>query len=326
MYNLLMKIKIILASFILCFTNLIFAADLFDLRVFPDFKTGMVEFAGTITTGSLKEEPSSRRSRIKGLFGQWMASDSVQIFCEENHVTLRVDDGEFNGRIKVKNLENFTLKVFHQKQQIYSEVFRFPPRADFLVISDIDDTILLTEVSSMLKMTYNSIFKKFSKRKAIDGTPDLYRLLVQKNGNLGKPHFIYLSSSPAFLSRSLKSFMRRYSFPQGTIILKKSLETDGHEDHKSGWLKKVAARYPARPIILFGDSGEQDPEIYQDFLTSPDNVKRVRAVIIHEVTNETETISSLEKIKKDMGTTPFIYWSSAAELKEALQKQGLLRE
>lgn len=322
----LIKIKIIIVSLIFCFPNLIFAADLFDLRVFPDFNTSKVEFAGTITTGSLKEDPSSKRSRLKGLFGEWMASDSVQIFCENRHVSARVKNGEFSGQLQVKDLKNFRLKVLHRDQIIYSEVFKFPQKADFLVVSDIDDTILLTEVSSMLKMTYNSMLKDFSKRKAIEGTPELYRQFSQNCKDLGKPHFIYLSSSPAFLSRSLKSFLRRHSFPQGTIILKKSLENDGHENHKSSWLKKISARYPGRPMILLGDSGEKDPEIYRDFHSIPGNSDRIKAVIIHEVTKEAETISRLDIIKKSMGKTPFIYWSSAAELKKLLLTYQLLKE
>lgn len=324
-----MKILFLALSLFLCFPNLVFAADLFDFRVFPDFQTNLIEFSGIITTGSLKEQPSSRRARIKGLFGQWMASDTVKIGIGSESVRVEVSNGEFKGKFKVKSLKNFNAKVFHQNLQIYSEAFKFPEKADYLIVSDIDDTILLTEVTSMVKMTYNSIFKKFSKRKAIAGTPELYSKLKQNTKPGKRPHFIYLSSSPAFLSRSLKSFMRRYNFPQGTIILKKSLEADGHESHKGNWLKEIAKRYPGKPLLLFGDSGEKDPEIYQEFAEAQKKPGMVKAIIIHEVTEEEETIARLEKIAESLGkscSVPLIYWRSADELSKMMIRHKLLPE
>ncbi len=304
------------------------AADLFDLRVFPDFDNRTIHVSGTLSRSSLKEEPLSRRNLFSGLLGRWLASGTVKLASDNTSVVLPVNEGEFSGTLKVVSLASFTVNVIYDGQNIYSESFWFPEKADFIVVSDIDDTILVTEVNSRLKMTYNSLFKSVRERKPVPGTPELYQLFKHGASRLGIPHFIYLSSSPAFLSRTLKHFINSNAFPQGTLILKKSLTSGGHESHKSGWLKKITQMYSDKPVILFGDSGEKDPLIYRSFFATSNRPELIKGIIIHEIAAAPQNTEILEQTGHFLSRNqiPFIYWKSIESLKNFLREKNLLKE
>lgn len=313
-------------SFLVIAASAAMGADLFDLRVFPCFASQTVDFAGFIVTSNMREDPTNRRSRFAGLVAKWLATGTVTIDSASQQLTADIKDGEFSGQIKVPSLASFTLIVQHNGQKLYQETFNFPDKADYLVVSDIDDTILVTEVTHRIKMVYNSLFKRTSKRQPVSGTPEFYQDLSKGMGISGIPHFIYLSSSPAFLSRSLKTFIKQNQFPQGSVVLKKTLSSSGSEKHKSGWLEQIALKYPDKPLLLVGDSGEQDPVIYQSFIENSAAKGRVKGVIIHEVTDQSEKIKALEQIRENLQKKgiPFIYWKSINELKDALKRNLLL--
>ncbi len=294
------------------------AADLFDLRVFPCFADSRVSFHGTIVTSKLKENPTSRLNNFSGLLGKWLASGTVTIESAEQKINATVKDGEFSGSFKVASLASFTVSVSHLNEQIYQETFNFPEKIDFVVVSDIDDTILVTEVSSKVRLIYNSLLKKHKKREPVAGTPEFYQHMASGTPGLGIPYFVYLSSSPAFLSRPLKAFLKNNAFPQGTVILKKSLTSGEHESHKSGWLKKIVEQYPEKPLILIGDSGEKDPVIYQKFTENNDPNKLVKGIIIHQVSQKTDATEFLEKIRDELSrkNIPLITWTCIEKLKK----------
>ncbi|PKL44638.1 MAG: hypothetical protein CVV41_04545 [Candidatus Riflebacteria bacterium HGW-Riflebacteria-1] len=321
--------KKLLLIFVLVFqVSGLWAIDLLDLRVFPLFDSQSVAFEGVIVNNSYKSEGTGLRAKLSGLRSKWLNSGKVVVESDGYKVKANINDGEFSGTIKVSSLASFTLRVYHDEKQLHSEGFSFPGNADFIVVSDIDDTILVTEVTSRLKMAYNSMFKDVDKRQTVNGTPELYREIGSGATGIGNPHFVYLSSSPAFLSRSLKAFLVRNNFPPGTLILKKSLTSGDHEGHKTGWLKKVMGRYAGKPLLLFGDSGEKDPFIYRSFVENKENPSLVKGIIIHEITSRSEKIESLREFRDFLlkkFKIPFIYWSKISELKQSMRDDGLLK-
>lgn len=302
------------------------AADLYDLRVIPGRQTGTIEFAGVIAAGRTRTDATGKRARFSGLLAEWLASGTVTIDSAQQQVSADVRDGEFSGQIKVASQASFTLSICHNGMQIHQESFLFPEKPDYLIISDIDDTILVTNVTSRIRMAYNSMFKRMERREAVSGTPELYRSLGKNIPPHGTPHFVYLSSSPAFLSRSIKAFLRRHEFPQGTVILKKSLGSGGHQHHKSGWLKQLMERFPGMPMLLIGDSGEQDPLIYKEFVEKTARPGQVKAIIIHEVTGDPGRRQLLAQMQSllQQAKVPFIFWEKIEDLQEELQQRSLL--
>ncbi|MBU1106093.1 MAG: DUF2183 domain-containing protein [Candidatus Riflebacteria bacterium] len=292
------------------------ATDLLDLRVFPLFDSHKIAFAGVISNSGYKATGTGLRAKLSGLRSRWLASSTVIVESGMQKISASIKDGEFSGVMNVASFASFTVSVYYDSKKLYQEQFNFPDKADFIVVSDIDDTILVTEVTSRVKMVYNSLFKDVNKRKPVDGTPEFYRAMSRGETGMGIPHFIYLSSSPAFLSRFLKAFLVHNNFPPGTLVLKKSLTSGDHGDHKTGWLKEILAKYTDKPLLLFGDSGEKDPVIYRDFVES--TLKSpVKGIVIHEVASKKDKILSLK--------IPFIYWSNIEALKLNMYRNGLLK-
>lgn len=132
------------------------------------------------------------------------------------------------------------------------------------VISDIDDTIKITNVTDHKQLFDNTFFKDF---QAVSGMSELYRRLVEKNAVI---HFV--SSSPWQLYEPLQTFAHKAGFPWASMSLKDvrfrdetlfNLFKKGTET-KPAQIEPVLQRYPHRRFILVGDSGEQDPEVYGD--------------------------------------------------------------
>jgi len=132
------------------------------------------------------------------------------------------------------------------------------------VISDIDDTIKISNVTDHKQLFDNTFFKDF---KEVSGMPDLYKQLADHNASI---HFV--SSSPWQLYSPLQEFVRNTGFPWATMNLKDvrfrdetlfNLFKKGTET-KPAQIEPNLQRYPQRQFILIGDSGEQDPEVYGD--------------------------------------------------------------
>lgn len=314
---------VIIAATITPATN---AADLYDLRVFPEPASQTISFSGVISAADPFSQPIGKRARISGMLRSWLASSTVDIETEGASCSAVVQNGEFSGAIRPASISSFSVTVKHEGQQLHFEQFSFPEPIEAVIVSDIDDTILVTEVTSRLKMVYNSLLKSSENREPVSGTPELYKVLASGTATLRNSHFFYLSSSPAFLSRSLKSFLQTNGFPQGTLILKKSLTDGSHQQHKLGWLQTIAGRFPQTPMLLFGDSGEKDPQIYAKFAAELTNPRLIKAVVIHLVSDDEDHLQKLSEHAasfKKLGV-PFINWSDSEALCRELEKIGLL--
>jgi len=79
-------------------------------------------------------------------------------------------------------------------------------------------------------------------------------------------------------------------------------------------------------MVLFGDSGEKDPFIYNSFVKSNPGV--VKGIIIHEVTGRPIKIKVLEEYKKRCEQTgiSYIIWKNKRELRKKMLDAGLLNQ
>ncbi|TWT76349.1 hypothetical protein CA13_68430 [Planctomycetes bacterium CA13] len=130
------------------------------------------------------------------------------------------------------------------------------------VISDIDDTIKLSQVTDKSELMRNTFLREF---RAIEGMPELYTVLAKSD-----VAFHYVSGSPWQLYQPLDTFMSKAGFPKGTFHLKhfrlkgSSAFTilSSQQETKLAAINPLLKAFPNRKFILIGDSGEQDPEIY----------------------------------------------------------------
>lgn len=163
------------------------------------------------------------------------------------------------------------------------------------VISDVDDTVKITEITAGSRIVVrNTFFKTYSE---VPGMAEMYN-------NWEAAAFHYVSGSPWQLYRPLREFLfDDAGFPEGSFHMKTvsknmisvstwrglaNLVTNENVtyEQKLGQIREIIEHFPARQFILAGDSGERDPEIYgiirEEF---PDQIKKI---IIRDVVNARE--------------------------------------
>lgn len=156
------------------------------------------------------------------------------------------------------------------------------PRGGVSVVSDIDDTLKISEVHDARALLANTFLRPW---QAVEGMAGLYSELAA----LPDTRFHYLSASPWQLYVPLADFFAAEGLPEGSFHLKSfrlkdrsffSLFADPYA-YKLGLLEDLFSRLQGRRFILVGDSGEQDPEVYAEMARR--HPGRVLAIVIRDV-------------------------------------------
>jgi phosphatidate phosphatase APP1 len=167
------------------------------------------------------------------------------------------------------------------------------PTAQFGVISDLDDTVLHTNVESLFRMVRIVYAGNARTRMPFAGVAAFYRAL--QTGGLGvaaNPIF-YVSSSPWNLYDLLHDFLQLAGIPLGPLLLRdwgitqRELLPFRHAGHKLTTIRQIMDFYPNLPFLLIGDSGQEDPEIYMKLVRQYGD--RVLAVYIRNVSRRRVT-------------------------------------
>ncbi|MGI4865541.1 MAG: App1 family protein [Janthinobacterium lividum] len=153
-----------------------------------------------------------------------------------------------------------------------------PPTAEFGVISDLDDTVIVTRATHILRMLRTVLFRNAHSHEPLSGVAAFYQAL--QRGLSGRPDnpFFYVSSSPWNLYDVLEDFLRLRGIPLGPLLLRDSLLSGPkpgpgdlssgndslHHGHKLREIKQLLDTYPHLPFILLGDSGQHDADIYAE--------------------------------------------------------------
>ncbi|MBL9043332.1 MAG: DUF2183 domain-containing protein [Myxococcales bacterium] len=148
------------------------------------------------------------------------------------------------------------------------------------VVSDVDDTLLDSQITDRKKMIENALTKSTWELAAFADAPQVLGELSR-----GLPVF-YLSGSPWGFHARISSYFQRVGFPEGTLVLKRFSREPllDQMGFKYPHLRAIVAALPSKKFVLFGDSGEKDPEIYARLRTELPS--RVEKIYIHLVTSE----------------------------------------
>lgn len=183
------------------------------------------------------------------------------------------------------------------------EVLIPPDSAKFGIISDIDDTILKTNVGNKFKMILTTILSNAHTRVPFEGVAAFYKALQNGvSGNESNPIF-YVSSSPYNLYNLLVKFLKLQEIPRGPIFLKDfgthtPFTSGDHKTHKLENIQNVLDTYADMQFVLIGDNSEQDPEIYKQIVK--DYPERVRTIYIRKVNDEFENKYDVEALIKEV--------------------------
>lgn len=161
----------------------------------------------------------------------------------------------------------------------------------FGVISDIDDTTMVTAVPRPLLAVWNTFVRHSSTRRAVPGMPELYRTLEQAHPDA---RFFYLSTGAWNTAGTLRAFLSRHAYPAGPLLLTDWGPTltgwfRSGRAHKAASLEVLMSWFPDVRWVLFGDDGQHDVEIYEKVVRRhPD---RVRAVAIRRLTGGQQVLA-----------------------------------
>jgi len=176
-----------------------------------------------------------------------------------------------------------------------------PEQSAFGVISDLDDTVVRTDVTSALRMMRNVFLQNARTRVPFPGVAAFYRALEKGAGPTPFNPIFYVSSSPWNLHDLLTEFLVLQKIPLGPLLLRDWGLTPqgvtplgGNEDHKLESIRRIMGLFPALRFILIGDSGQEDPEIYLRAVREfPDRVLAVYIRNVHPRPERADTIRAL---------------------------------
>ena len=157
------------------------------------------------------------------------------------------------------------------------------------VISDIDDTVLISHSTRMFRKLKLLLFRNAHTRKPIPLIRKMYAHLLELNHAEEPRDFFYVSNSEWNLYDFLYDFFKVNELPKGIFFLQnlkrgiKDLMGSGknNHNHKLSSIDFLLRFYPNKLFILVGDNGQQDMDIYYDIASR--NPERIKGVIIRKV-------------------------------------------
>ena len=161
-----------------------------------------------------------------------------------------------------------------------------PAGADFGVVSDLDDTVIRSDVTNLLGMARTVLLGNAHTRLPFEGVAEFYGALQRGRGGGGHNPIFYVSNGPWNLYDLIEDFLRLQGVPAGPLFLRDWSPTALRERgrHKLGVIRTLLETYPELPFVLIGDSGEKDPEIYRQIVR--EHPGRIRAIFIRDVTTK----------------------------------------
>lgn len=218
-------------------------------------------------------------------------------------------------------------KEYHiQHNLVKGEILFISKNQKFIVISDIDDTLLLTGVRSLFywKVLYNTFLKNLEQRRGIPGAPAFFQRLSQlKDQKDWQTYVFYISSTPRTLYDFVLTWLERCHFPKGPILLKDfglSTLDKGTFRFKSklSWIRHVMSVFPSIPVVLVGDSGEKDFYLYQKLSREyPDKVKAILIRDIQFVWRNNKLMQAMAAFRNEV---PFCLFKNYKEARIWVQK------
>lgn len=176
-----------------------------------------------------------------------------------------------------------------------------PLAAERGVISDMDDTVLQSEITNFLRAAQLMLLENARTRLPFPGVAAFYRALERgARGTVNNPIF-YVSSSPWNLHDVIAEFLDAQEIPTGPMLLRDwdigrdMLRT---REHKLVQIREILTTYPTLPFILVGDSGQEDPEIYGTIVREFPG--RVLAIYIRNVSQHPERSESIRRLAEQV--------------------------
>ena len=283
---------------------------------------------GRLLTDKGITEPAASDSRWQNLLNMYRRFDSNEISGAQlsirpadgtEHAVVTDEEGYFTLNLEPQELPEpidylwYPVEVLlHQAPHPYpaaelramAPVLIPPTDAEYGIISDLDDTVIQTSATNLLRMARTVLVRNARSRLPFKGVAEFYRQLqLGRNGKRNNP-FFYVSSSPWNLYDLLEDFLHLNDIPPGPLLLrdmavagKKSGDATAHHGHKLREIDNIILTYPTLSFILIGDSGQEDANIYREVVRR--HPGRILAIYIRDV-NLPERATLVERVREDL--------------------------
>ncbi|CAF3713943.1 unnamed protein product [Adineta steineri] len=211
---------------------------------------------------------------------------------------LRIPGGKY-GKIE------YSVTALKQNMKTKGEIFLCDDNG-ISIISDIDDTIKITGVTSIRSVLRNTFAGTFH---AVAGMSERYRHYE----SYYNATFHYLTASPDQLYPFLREFLDREQFPLGSYHMRHFSWFDigffqfflskSFIKQKTSILNMFIQETYSRKFILFGDIFQKDPEIYADIYRKyPERILKifVRVSQLNEPNRLNKVFQQIPKSKWDI--------------------------
>ncbi len=240
---------------------------------------------------------------IKRYVGDEFAGVRLRVFyAGKSKVVETNEEGFFSCKIQVGRMKSdrvgwdkarFELiDMIIEKQpsvSVTGDVLVVGRNPQFIVISDVDDTFLVSHSTQTLRKIRLMLFKNATTRVPFPGVVAFYNALQKGTRDDTFNPIFYVSSSERNLYDLIVEFCQYRGIPKGPILLREMKTSlwklvkagGGNHLHKLKKIKSLLQFYPDLPVILIGDSGQKDPEIYLELVkTFP---QRIGSVYIRSI-------------------------------------------
>ncbi|WP_319592345.1 phosphatase domain-containing protein [uncultured Draconibacterium sp.] len=306
-------------------------------RGFGSYASGEINIAGALYEDKGLEKPEGKNSSrenilamLKRYSGDQIPGARIKIYfdneqqqrvTEENGIfklTMPLNETETQPHTKWKKYHAELLdQIGHEANNFRAEGEILIPGADasFGVISDIDDTIMISHSTRTLRKLRLMLTHNSRTRKPFLGVEAFYRALHQGVDGHSRNPFFYLSSSEWNLYDLIDDFCSYNQFPKGVYLLREIKpglvnlwkQGGGNHEHKFDKIIKLFKMYPNLSFVLVGDNGQHDPEIYARVARI--YPRRIKAIYIRTVRKKKDKymkklIAEMEDLNVQMVFTP----------------------
>lgn len=222
--------------------------------------------------------------------------------------------------------QDFEMSVEGQ-EPVPARTFVVGADVTFGVVSDVDDTVMVTALPRPLLAAWNSFVVDEHARQPVPGMAVLLdQLIVQHPGS----PIVYLSTGAWNVAPTLARFLSRHLFPKGAMLLTDWGPTHDRwfrsgREHKLRNLRRLAGEFPHVRWLLIGDDGQHDEAIYLQFQDeNPDNVA---GIAIRQLSATEAVLAGGRAPDPDheSDSAPWVAASDGAGLRRKLTRVGLMR-
>jgi phosphatidate phosphatase APP1 len=171
------------------------------------------------------------------------------------------------------------------------------------MVSDIDDTVIVTMLPQPLVAFRNAFLLRESARTPVPGMAELYADVAAAHPEV---FVVYLSTGAWNTAGALARFLRRHGFPRGPLLLTDWGPTTtgwfrSGAEHKRAQLLRLLDDLPELDWLLVGDDGQHDPTIYAELAAA--EPERIVAIAIRELSIGEQVVGHGTPVARDDSTT-----------------------